>query len=94
MESARTASNTMSVGYRTVDGVRVRCAESDGPPDRTVVLTSPWPESVYAFAPIWGAARPAVSSVRRRSARLWCVRASRRSALAARDGRVPRPPRG
>jgi pimeloyl-ACP methyl ester carboxylesterase len=53
MESARTASNTMSVSYRTVDGVRVRCAESDGPPDRTVVLTSPWPESVYAFAPIW-----------------------------------------
>lgn len=53
MESARTASNTMSVCYRTVDGVRVRCAESDGPPDRTVVLTSPWPESVYAFAPIW-----------------------------------------
>jgi pimeloyl-ACP methyl ester carboxylesterase len=39
--------------FRTVDGVRVRCAESDGPPERTILLTSPWPESVYAFAPIW-----------------------------------------
>jgi pimeloyl-ACP methyl ester carboxylesterase len=39
--------------FRTVDGVRIRYAESDGPPERTVLLTSPWPESVYAFAPIW-----------------------------------------
>lgn len=43
----------MSVGFRSVDGVRIRCAESDGPPERTIVLTSPWPESVYAFAQIW-----------------------------------------
>ena len=53
MASAQTTSNTMSICYRTVDGVRIRCAESDGPPGRTVVLTSPWPESIYAFAPIW-----------------------------------------
>ena len=39
--------------FRTVDGVRIRYAESDGPHERTVVLTSPWPESVYAFAPMW-----------------------------------------
>jgi pimeloyl-ACP methyl ester carboxylesterase len=39
--------------FRTVDGVRVRYAESEGQPERTVLLTSPWPESVYAFAPIW-----------------------------------------
>lgn len=39
--------------FRTVDGVRIRYAESDGPPERTVVLTSPWPESLYAFAPVW-----------------------------------------
>lgn len=37
----------------TVDGARIRCAESEGPPGPTVVLTSPWPESVFAFAPIW-----------------------------------------
>jgi pimeloyl-ACP methyl ester carboxylesterase len=55
MASAQTTTNAMKVGYRTVDGVRIRCAESDGPADRTVVLTSPWPESIYAFAPIWAA---------------------------------------
>jgi pimeloyl-ACP methyl ester carboxylesterase len=39
--------------FRTVDGLRIRYAEGDGPPERTVLLTSPWPESVYAFAPMW-----------------------------------------
>jgi pimeloyl-ACP methyl ester carboxylesterase len=41
--------------FRTLGGARVRCAESgDGDPSRpTLLLTSPWPESVYAFAPIW-----------------------------------------
>lgn len=38
---------------RTVDGVRVRCADSGGTAEPTIVLTSPWPESLYAFAPIW-----------------------------------------
>jgi pimeloyl-ACP methyl ester carboxylesterase len=44
---------TPEVHFRTVDGVRVRCAASAGSHRRTVLLTSPWPESVYAFAPIW-----------------------------------------
>jgi pimeloyl-ACP methyl ester carboxylesterase len=39
--------------FKTVDGVRIRYAEGAGPLERTVLLTSPWPESVYAFAPIW-----------------------------------------
>jgi pimeloyl-ACP methyl ester carboxylesterase len=39
--------------FRTVDGVRIRYADSGGPHERTVLLTCPWPESVYAFAPIW-----------------------------------------
>jgi pimeloyl-ACP methyl ester carboxylesterase len=41
------------VRFRTVDGVRVRYADSGGSKEPTVVLTSPWPESVYAFAPMW-----------------------------------------
>lgn len=41
------------VGFRTIDGVRVRYADSGSSPKATVVLTSPWPESVYAFASIW-----------------------------------------
>jgi pimeloyl-ACP methyl ester carboxylesterase len=44
---------TPQVQFRTVDGVRVRYADSDGSREPVVLLTSPWPESVYAFAPIW-----------------------------------------
>jgi pimeloyl-ACP methyl ester carboxylesterase len=48
----RTAA-TPQVRFRTVDRVRIRYADSGGPHERTVLLTSPWPESVYAFAPMW-----------------------------------------
>jgi pimeloyl-ACP methyl ester carboxylesterase len=41
------------VRSRTIGGVRIRYADSGGSRRPTVVLTSPWPESVYAFAPIW-----------------------------------------
>jgi len=44
---------TMRIGFKIVDGVRVRYAESEGPAERTILLTSPWPESIYAFVPIW-----------------------------------------
>jgi pimeloyl-ACP methyl ester carboxylesterase len=41
--------------FRTIDGLTIRCADSaaGGRREPTVLLTSPWPESVYAFAPIW-----------------------------------------
>ena len=45
----------MRAGFRTVDGLRIRYATSGGHAQRTVLLTSPWPESLYAFAPIWPA---------------------------------------
>jgi pimeloyl-ACP methyl ester carboxylesterase len=41
------------VQFRAVDGVRIRYADSGGSRARVVLLTSPWPESVYAFAPMW-----------------------------------------
>lgn len=44
---------TMQIGFRTVDGVGIRYADSGGIADQSILLTSPWPESVYAFAPIW-----------------------------------------
>jgi pimeloyl-ACP methyl ester carboxylesterase len=44
---------TIEPGFRTVDGVRIRYADSGGSHERTVLLTCPWPESLYAFAPIW-----------------------------------------
>ena len=44
---------TPQVQFRIVDGVRIRYADSGGGPAPVVLLTSPWPESIYAFAPIW-----------------------------------------
>src|SRR5499427_1844779 len=48
-----TTTTTPQVRFRTVDGVRIRYADSGGSHQETLLLTSPWPESVYAFAPIW-----------------------------------------
>src|SRR5262245_23977044 len=50
-----TASSAASIApqFRTIDGVNIRCADSGGSQGPTIVLTSPWPESLYAFAPIW-----------------------------------------
>jgi pimeloyl-ACP methyl ester carboxylesterase len=39
--------------FRVIDGVKIRYADSGGSHETTVLLTSPWPESLYAFAPIW-----------------------------------------
>ena len=39
--------------FRMIEGVKIRYADSGGSQRPTVVLTSPWPESLYAFAPIW-----------------------------------------
>src|SRR4051794_4931130 len=39
--------------FRTLDGLRIRYADSGGSQEPVVLLTSPWPESVYAFAPMW-----------------------------------------
>jgi len=44
---------TPQAQFRTVAGVRIRYADSGGSQEPTVLLTSPWPESVYAFAPMW-----------------------------------------
>ena len=39
--------------FRSIDGLRIRCADPGGSHDSTLLLTSPWPESLYAFAPMW-----------------------------------------
>ena len=41
------------VGWRTIDELKIRYATS-GTGTEKVVLFSPWPESIYAFAPVWG----------------------------------------
>jgi pimeloyl-ACP methyl ester carboxylesterase len=38
--------------FRTVDGLSIRFAESEDRDDYALLL-SPWPESLYAFEPIW-----------------------------------------
>jgi pimeloyl-ACP methyl ester carboxylesterase len=43
----------MEPRFRTIDGLRIRCADSGGSDGPVVLLTSPWPESIYAFAPMW-----------------------------------------
>jgi pimeloyl-ACP methyl ester carboxylesterase len=48
-----TSSEAMQVRFRTVDGITIRYAESDGRQDNHMLLTNPWPESLYAFLPIW-----------------------------------------
>jgi pimeloyl-ACP methyl ester carboxylesterase len=44
---------TPHIRFRTVGGVRIRYADSGGSQEPTVALTSPWPESVYAFTHMW-----------------------------------------
>ena len=46
-------SNDPQVGYRSVDGLRIRYADSDGSASQRLVLTSPWPESLRAFDRMW-----------------------------------------
>ena len=43
----------LQVGYRSVDGLQIRYADSDGSASQHLVLTSPWPESLHAFDRIW-----------------------------------------
>ena len=48
-----TTTTTPHISFRTIDGLRIRYADSGSSHKPTVLLTSPWPESVYAFAPMW-----------------------------------------
>ena len=41
--------------FRTIDGLKIRYADSGGAGEHTVSLTSPWPESIYAFTRMWPA---------------------------------------
>ena len=40
------------VAWRTIDGLNVRYA-TNGSGAEKVLLLSPWPESIFAFAPVW-----------------------------------------
>ena len=40
------------VAWRTIDGLKIRYA-TNGKGTEKLVLFSPWPESIFAFAPVW-----------------------------------------
>ena len=44
---------TPEAEFRRIGGVTLRVADSGGSHEQTVLLTSPWPESLFAFAPMW-----------------------------------------
>jgi len=39
--------------FRSIDGLKIRYADTGDSHGTTLLLTSPWPESLYAFAPMW-----------------------------------------
>jgi pimeloyl-ACP methyl ester carboxylesterase len=43
----------MTPRVREADGLAIRCAEADGVGDETVLLLSPWPESLFAWNTVW-----------------------------------------
>jgi len=43
----------MTPRVREADGLAIRCAEADGGGDETVLLLSPWPESLFAWNTVW-----------------------------------------
>jgi len=49
-----TATTTsIEVQFREIDGLSVRYADSGGAHEHTVLMTSPWPESLLAFTGVW-----------------------------------------
>jgi pimeloyl-ACP methyl ester carboxylesterase len=54
MSEARHVMNSFSPQVRSIDGLRVRYAETEPAEGRTVLLLNPWPESLYAWETLWG----------------------------------------
>jgi pimeloyl-ACP methyl ester carboxylesterase len=50
------STDSIELKFRTVDGLAIRFAESEGRDDHALLL-SPWPESLLAFEPIWARLR-------------------------------------
>jgi len=47
-----TINETIQAQFRTIDGLSIRVAESEDRGDDALLL-SPWPESLFAFEPMW-----------------------------------------
>src|SRR5271156_5179020 len=51
--SQKEATMAMDPAIREADGLKIRFAEAGQGGSETVVLTSPWPESLLAFRKVW-----------------------------------------
>jgi pimeloyl-ACP methyl ester carboxylesterase len=49
-----TPTTALEPRFGTFDGLRIRYADSGAAREHTLLLTGPWPESLYAFARMWG----------------------------------------
>ena len=47
-----TTNQTIQPQFRTIDGLSIRFAESEDRGDHALLL-NPWPESLFAFEPMW-----------------------------------------
>ena len=47
-----TKNQTIQPQFRTIDGLSIRFAESEDRADHALLL-NPWPESLFAFEPMW-----------------------------------------
>jgi hypothetical protein len=77
------ATATIQPQFRMIDALKIRCADTDGSQEATLLLTSPWPESLYAFAPMWATLA--------KHARLLATTPSSASRTSSRQTSVPRP---
>ena len=50
---SRSVTASIKPHFRMIDGLKIRYADTDGSHEATLLLTSPWPEGLYAFAPMW-----------------------------------------
>ena len=48
-----TVSASIQPQFQLIDGLKIRYADTGGRHDSTLLLTGPWPESLYAFARMW-----------------------------------------
>ena len=47
-----TVTTPIHTQFRSIDGLSIRFAESE-PREQHALLLCPWPESLFAFAPMW-----------------------------------------
>jgi pimeloyl-ACP methyl ester carboxylesterase len=53
MSANRKPRHELNVEYREIDGLEIRYARGRDISGRSILLLSPWPESIYAYLPTW-----------------------------------------